>query len=73
MDADLQHPPEKIPELLEGLESSDISIGSRFIEGDTIEHWGLWRKFVNKTASVCYNLVYWRNKLSDRISGFFCF
>lgn len=73
MDADLQHSPEKIPELLGGLESSDISIGSRFIEGDTIEHWGLWRKFVNKTASVCYNLVYWRNKLSDPMSGFFAF
>jgi dolichol-phosphate mannosyltransferase len=71
MDADLQHPPEKIPELLDNLDRADIAIGSRFTDGETIDHWGLWRKFVNRTASFIYNVVYWRNKLSDPMSGFF--
>lgn len=73
MDADLQHPPEKIPELLDSLQESDIAIGSRFTEGEAIEHWGIWRKFVNRTASLIYNIVYWRNRLSDPMSGFFAF
>ncbi|MFB6100223.1 MAG: glycosyltransferase, partial [Candidatus Nanohalobium sp.] len=73
MDADLQHPPEKIPELLGNLGAADIAVGSRFTDGETIEHWGLWRKFVNRTASLMYNVVYWRNRLSDPMSGFFAF
>lgn len=74
MDADLQHPPEKIPEILQGLDNSDISIGSRFIdEGGGVEHWGMTRKIINRGASFFYNIINRGNGLSDPMSGFFAF
>lgn len=73
MDADLQHPPEKIPELIDNLDNTDIAIGSRFMDGDSVEHWGLGRKITNKVASLFYNVVFWENELSDPMSGFFAF
>ena len=46
MDADLQHPPEKIPELLAKLESADFVIGSRYVDGaSTQEQWGRFRQW----------------------------
>ena len=47
MDADLQHPPAKLPELLAPLEhgEADFVLGSRYIAGgSTAEKWGLFRK-----------------------------
>ena len=40
MDADLQHPPEKIPELVESITSGrgDFAVGSRYAGGE-IEHY----------------------------------
>lgn len=73
MDADLQHPPGNIPDLLQGLDNADISIGSRFTDGRTVEHWGLARKVINRGASFFYNIFNWRNGLSDPMSGFFAF
>src|SRR5207244_6597446 len=45
MDADLQHPPEKIPELLAALNGgADLALGSRYIPGgSTGAAWGLCR------------------------------
>ena len=45
MDADFSHPPEKIPELTEGLLHADMAMGSRYIQGGQLdEKWPLWRK-----------------------------
>jgi dolichol-phosphate mannosyltransferase len=45
MDADLSHPPEKIPEMIERLETADAVIGSRYVSGGSLdEHWAYWRK-----------------------------
>lgn len=45
MDADFSHPPEKIPELIEGLLHADMAMGSRYIPGGQLdEKWPLWRK-----------------------------
>src|SRR2546425_12608873 len=44
MDADLQHPPERLPALLAPLETSaaDFVLGSRYVAGgSTAERWGL--------------------------------
>src|SRR5579863_7087608 len=45
MDADLSHPPEKIPELLGALRNgAEVAVGSRFIEGgSTAGDWGPFR------------------------------
>lgn len=45
MDADFSHPVEKIPVMLEALNSCDSVIGSRYVTGGNVDQdWPLWRK-----------------------------
>jgi len=45
MDADFSHPPEKVPVLLEALQSCDVAIGSRYVPGGSVDaDWPMWRK-----------------------------
>jgi dolichol-phosphate mannosyltransferase len=45
MDADLSHPPERLPAMLEALQSADLVIGSRYVPGGGLdEEWPFWRK-----------------------------
>lgn len=45
MDADLSHPPERLPALLAALEEADVAIGSRYTQGGSLdENWPFWRK-----------------------------
>jgi len=45
MDADFSHDPKVLPEMAERLESCDVVIGSRYVEGGAVdERWPLWRK-----------------------------
>jgi dolichol-phosphate mannosyltransferase len=72
MDADLQHPPQKIPELLARLESGDADfvLGSRYIEGaSTGEKWGLFRRLNSSVATWLARPF--AGGTSDPMSGFF--
>ena len=54
MDADLQHPPERIPDLLAPLASgqADFVLGSRYVAGgSTAARWGIMRKFNSRIAT----------------------
>lgn len=52
MDADFSHPPEKLPVLLDALESCDIAIGSRYVPGGSVDvNWPLWRKGLSAFAN----------------------
>lgn len=45
MDADFSHPVEKIPELIQTLQTCDFALGSRYVPGGGLdEHWPFWRK-----------------------------
>ena len=45
MDADLSHPPEMLPVLLDTLSSNDIALGSRYVKGGSVDvNWPYWRK-----------------------------
>ncbi len=70
MDADLSHPPEKIPELLSALRNgADVAVGSRFTEGgSTAEDWGPLRWLNSRVATV---LAFPLTTISDPMSGFF--
>jgi dolichol-phosphate mannosyltransferase len=73
IDADLQHPPEKLTELIAPLTAgADITIGSRYIEGGHIESWSSMRKLISmgatRAAQVC---VPESRPVSDPMSGFF--
>lgn len=70
MDADLSHPPEKIPELLQPLlkKECDMVIGSRYVKGGAMPDWPLSRKISSRLATLpalCFCDV------KDPLAGFF--
>eukprot|EP01119_Soliformovum_irregulare_P002266 TRINITY_DN12551_c0_g1_i1.p1 TRINITY_DN12551_c0_g1~~TRINITY_DN12551_c0_g1_i1.p1 ORF type:complete len:267 (-),score=75.08 TRINITY_DN12551_c0_g1_i1:92-892(-) len=72
MDADLQHPPEKAPDLLEALQSkpnADFVIGTRYGEGVAIDKdWPLHRRIISVGARLLSRPL---TPLSDPMTGFF--
>src|SRR5262245_6904119 len=70
MDADLSHPPEKIPELVQTLHAgADFVIGSRYVRGGaTAEGWGLFRWLNSKVATL---LAWPLTSARDPMAGFF--
>jgi len=71
MDADLSHPPEAIPKLLNCLNTTDAEfvIGSRYISGgSTDESWSPFRWFTSKVATQMARPFTW---VKDPMSGFF--
>jgi len=74
MDADLQHPPEKIPELIFAIKKgADIAIASRYV-GNFGLNLSLGRKLISKLASKLAETFFWEIKeIKDKESGFFAF
>jgi len=70
IDADLSHPPEKIPELLAPIINgeADFTIGSRYINQGGTDNWPLKRKISSKIATLA---VLGLTKVKDPMSGFF--
>ncbi len=54
MDADLSHPPEVIPQLLQPLldGTHDMVIGSRYIEGGSLPDWPFLRRLASRIATL---------------------
>jgi len=75
MDADLQHPPEVIPDLLKEIENgADMVIASRYVRGGAHQGWRLDRRIISKGAIfLAHLLLPSTRKVSDPISGFFMF
>lgn len=73
MDADLQHPPEKILALLNEIRAGrDIAIASRYIKNGGIENWNVKRKIISKGAMILAQLLIPKVKsIKDPLSGFF--
>ena len=72
MDADLQHPPEKLPELVAPLErgESEFVLGSRYTAGgSTAEKWGPFRRLNSRIATFLARPF--AGRTSDPMSGFF--
>jgi dolichol-phosphate mannosyltransferase len=72
MDADLSHPPERIPELLNALtEGAEFVIGSRYVAGaKTDDRWGIFRKLNSQVATLLARPF---TRAADPMSGFFAF
>jgi dolichol-phosphate mannosyltransferase len=71
MDADLSHPPEAIPRMLECFMDTDVdfAIGSRYVPGaSTEENWGVFRWLNSKTATL---LAMPFAGIKDPMSGYF--
>ncbi|MFQ5490154.1 MAG: polyprenol monophosphomannose synthase [Phycisphaerae bacterium] len=70
MDADLQHPPEAVPELVECIVSgrADFVIGSRYAGGRVEERWSWWRHLNSRVATLLARPL---TRVRDPMSGFF--
>lgn len=73
MDADLQHPPALLSELLRAIEAGhDLVIGSRYVHGGRLDAWNPLRRMLSAVA-VCVTQPLLRGSLQvkDPMSGFF--
>lgn len=63
LDADLSHPPEKIPELLEawqaGASENTVAVGSRYIPGGGVVGWPLKRHIMSRSINIYTRWVLW--------------
>jgi dolichol-phosphate mannosyltransferase len=57
MDADLSHPAERIPALLETLEVADVAVGSRYVPGGQVSNWPLGRQLISWWGNLYVRLV----------------
>jgi len=57
MDADFSHHPREIPKLLAKLETCDMVIGSRYVEGGGTSDWGLLRPALSWLANLYIKVV----------------
>jgi dolichol-phosphate mannosyltransferase len=75
MDADLQHPPELLPKLLEKIEEGyDVVIASRYAKGGGVEGWTSLRRLMSKGATLLAHAILPRTRgVKDPVSGFFMF
>jgi dolichol-phosphate mannosyltransferase len=71
MDADLQHPPERLPALLSALEDGvEVALGSRYTAGGTTaSRWGLFRWINSRVATLLARPF--AGGTRDPMSGFF--
>ncbi|KAK9454396.1 nucleotide-diphospho-sugar transferase [Dipodascopsis uninucleata] len=69
MDADLQHPPERVPALFQKLERHAFVLGTRYAEGVEMDKdWPLYRRVISSGARL---LALPLTSASDPMSGFF--
>jgi dolichol-phosphate mannosyltransferase len=48
MDADLSHPPDRLPAMVAAIKDADVVIGSRYVSGGSVDKtWPLFRKFLS--------------------------
>jgi dolichol-phosphate mannosyltransferase len=74
IDADLQHPPEVLGELLQKIRAgADLAVASRHVEGGGVSEWSLTRRFLSRGAQVLGLLILPGvvGRVSDPMSGYF--
>ncbi len=71
MDADLSHPPEKIPDLYAPVRGgeADFAFGSRYVSGGETKDWPFIRKLNSRAATLLARPL---TRATDPMAGFFC-
>jgi dolichol-phosphate mannosyltransferase len=72
MDADFSHRFNDLDNILNESKTSDLVIGSRYIEGGGSEGWDFKRKLLSKTANLVSRIVL-QSRINDMTSGFRCY
>jgi len=71
MDADMSHPPEAVPDLVDSIRSPfcDVAIGSRYVRGGSLDpNWSWYRRLNSKVATL---LAKGLTSAADPLAGFF--
>ena len=71
MDADFSHDPDHLAALIEAAQTSDLVLGSRYVEGGQIMDWPRLRRFLSRFGSV-YARAILGVRINDLTSGFRC-
>jgi dolichol-phosphate mannosyltransferase len=71
MDADWSHDPQYLPDLVAAMETHDVVIGSRYLQGVSVVNWPL-RRLMLSTFANRYIRAITRLKARDCTSGFRC-
>jgi len=71
MDCDFSHPPSVLPELLREIETHDMVLGSRYLNGITVVNWPIERILISYFANV-YSRAITRLPISDTTGGLRC-
>jgi dolichol-phosphate mannosyltransferase len=69
MDADLSHPPERLPALLDGLDGADLVIGSRYVPGGRTVNWSRLREAISRGGNLYVRLAL-RLPVHDATAGY---
>jgi dolichol-phosphate mannosyltransferase len=72
MDADFSHDPAYLPRLLDAAKGADLVIGSRYVHGGGVSHWGPVRRLISRGGSAYSRLVL-GVRVHDLTGGFKCF
>jgi dolichol-phosphate mannosyltransferase len=71
MDADFSHNPQKLVEMAKAIETHDVVIGSRYVEGGSLdESWPLWRKLLSAFGNTYARTILGIDNIRDLTSGF---
>lgn len=71
MDADLSHPPEMLPRMVEASLAHEFVVGSRYVEGGRVDQdWSVCRWINSKVATLMARPF---TRVRDPMSGFFAF
>jgi dolichol-phosphate mannosyltransferase len=70
MDADLSHPTQEVPELLQKLKQFDVVVGTRYSSGGDVDpSWNLGRRLLSRLGNIGIRTLVGVN-VSDATSGF---
>lgn len=72
MDADLSHPPERLPALFAALEDADVAVGSRYVRGGGVRRWGWHRQVISRGGNL-YVKILLGTGVHDTTAGFKAF
>jgi dolichol-phosphate mannosyltransferase len=72
MDADLSHPPERLPALFAALDDADVAVGSRYVAGGGVANWA-WQRRLLSWAGNRYVRAVLGTGVHDNTAGFKAF
>ena len=73
MDADLQHPPHLLTQMLRALEDGyDVVVASRYVRGGGVVGWSPLRRIISRVATLLAHLTIPKSRaVKDPMSGYF--